>query len=392
MNNNLVEKYKNSLIGLVAASFLAFFIFGFSDVLKGTAIPEIIHTGNISYNTGGALIGAIYVGFFSGALISVALLKKLRAPVLVSAAAVLISAGLVFFSFSQSVILMFISAFLMGTGGGLIDVTAVLTIRMITEKSKIGGRFNLLTFFHGLGAILAPFFAGFILIKFSDWHKIYFFAGTAILLITIFIIFVIRRGLPRYPDESSEQISIKVNSKVLILGGLIMLYMAIEIGISGWIVEYGKTIVGLGMQKALFYLSLFFILITAGRFLSSLYVDALGLSLAVLINYAGVLILITLGLIFNGMSILIPISGIFMASIFPTTVALISNELGGSNIRIMGVFFATGGIGGIAGPWLIGLISKYFSLQTGFSLLAVFSLSAVILGAFYHKLGRGEAS
>ena len=166
--------------------------------------------------------------------------------------------------------------------------------------------------------------------------------------------------------------------------------MTLEAGISGWMVEYGRT-VGLGEQTALFYLSLFFILLTAGRFLSSFYVDRLGLQRSILVNFLVILVLVAGGSIFRKFFILIPCAGLFMAPIFPTTVALISHELGSSNIRVLGFFFAVAGLGGIFGPWMIGMLAKGFSLQTGLALLMVFAVCAVTVCALYRCVsGRGK--
>ena len=75
IENNSIKKFRST--GLVVASFLSFFIFGFSDVLKGTAIPEIIAETSFGYNTGGALIGFTYFGFFAGTLSSVFSAQKM---------------------------------------------------------------------------------------------------------------------------------------------------------------------------------------------------------------------------------------------------------------------------------------------------------------------------
>ena len=360
---------------------MAFFIFGFSDVLKGTAIPEIIAETSVGYNTGGALIGFTYFGFFAGTLGSVFVLKKRQAPELMGAAVIIACLGLSVFSLAANVGIMFIAAFLIGIGGGLIDVTANMTIRMSAEKTKLGRRLNQLAFFHGTGAIVSPMFAGLILSLTAQWRRIYFFAAVLTAVLVIIILALIKKAGMKVVEEE-EQDKLSINPSVALLGGVLFFYMTLEAGISGWMVEYGRTI-GLSNQIALFYLSLFFILLTAGRFLSSLYVDRLGLHKSILLNFTVILALVAGGITFKDFFILIPCAGFFMAPIFPTTVALISNELGSTNIRTLGFFFAVAGLGGIFGPWMIGMLAKSFSLQTGLALLMVFAICAITICSLY---------
>ena len=155
IENTSIKKFRST--GLVVASFLSFFIFGFSDVLKGTAIPEIIAETSFGYNTGGALIGLHISDSLPGPSVPF-FCSKMAAPVLMAVAVAAACSGLVLCSVEGQVFIMFAAAFLIGGGGGLIDVTANLTIRMISDRKRIGRRLNQLAFFHGGGAIVSPFF------------------------------------------------------------------------------------------------------------------------------------------------------------------------------------------------------------------------------------------
>ncbi len=367
--------------GILAAAFISFFIFGFSDVLKGSAIPEILKSTSIGYNTGGVLIGFTYFGFFSGTLGSVFLLKQISVVKLLGASTFIVCSGLWLFSLANSPILMFTSAFLTGAGGGLIDVTANNLIRISAKSSRIGRRLNQLAFFHGLGAIVSPLFAGVVLTQAADWHNLYLFAGIVTAVLSAAVMIFISRIKFIFPE--SEDVSISINPSIALLGGVLFFYMTLEAGISGWLVEYGRNVIGLNERDALAYLSLFFILLTAGRLLSSFYVDRIGLQRVIFLSFFMILILTFFSAVFKQMFFLVSCTGLFMASIFPTTVALISNELESSGSNMMGVFFAIAGAGGIFGPWMIGMLSDSHSLQVGFALLMVFSICALSVCLLY---------
>jgi fucose permease len=72
-----------------------------------------------------------------------------------------------------------------------------------------------------------------------------------------------------------------------------------------------------------------------------------------------------------------------MAPLFPTTVALLVGDLGMVGLRTTGVFFSIAGLGGLFGPWLIGLISRELSLRFGFGVLPIFALVFLVLTIIY---------
>jgi fucose permease len=71
----------------------------------------------------------------------------------------------------------------------------------------------------------------------------------------------------------------------------------------------------------------------------------------------------------------LPLSGLFFSIIFPTITAAVS-DLHVDNVgTILGLLFTCGGVGGMLGPWLIGIFSDWLGIQTGFGLIAVFLLA-----------------
>ena len=225
----------------------------------------------------------------------------------------------------------------------------------------------------------------------ASWRFVYVYAAIFCSLLAAVIIFLTGRKRKAEETENRTFAKLKVGPQVVLLGIILFFYMTLEAGISGWIVEYGRAVSGLNEASSLFYLSLFFILLTAGRFLSSFYVDKFGLNRSIMFNFVMVLLLVAGGTMYRNLTILIPVSGLFMAPIFPTTVALISNQLKSSNIRIMGIFFSIAGIGGVFGPWMIGLLAKGFSLQTGFALLMIFAICGLTVCALFICVGGKDS-
>ncbi|MDC7231697.1 MAG: MFS transporter, partial [Spirochaetales bacterium] len=184
-----------------------------------------------------------------------------------------------------------------------------------------------------------------------------------------------------YPVKIREAERDRINYKdksLIYLGFLLFFYMTMEAGIAGWIVEYYRTVLMESEALSLFSLSLFFILITAGRLVSSFYADRIGLDNTLLLNMAAAMGCLIIGTLFRQAAILIPCSGFFLATAFPSTVALLSKVLKTGNIRILGAFFSIGGLGGLAGPWLIGAFARQAGLDRAYLLLIPFSLCGVL--------------
>lgn len=368
-------KKSSSFNKLIVAASLAFFLFGFSDILKGSAVAEMIESFGASYTLGGAILGCTYAGFFTGTLSSVRLLRKYPVAKLLIAAIIFTTGGIFLFGCAATTAGIFIATFITGLGCGLIDVTANLVVRMATSENHMGRALNQLSFFHGFGAIVSPLFASIIMRFYADWHFMYRFA---FLLLMVLMVWIIRNVMKS--DFAFRMIYEPTETKkpwepqAFILSGFLFWYMTIEAGISGWLVAYARQTIGLPQAIASTYLSLFFIMLTLGRLISSHYVDRLGLLRAITLNVSVVFILISSAIVFPNMHIALPLTGLCMAPLFPTTVAILVQTLGASQLQTTGIFFSIAGLGGVIGPWIIGLVARNYSLRAGISLLSVFSI------------------
>lgn len=372
---------------LILAASVAFFIFGFSDILKGSAVAEMVLSLDVDYAIGGTILGTTYFGFFFGTLSSVFLLKKHSVAQILAVSVGIVTLGIGLFGFTNSLVLVLGATFITGVGCGLIDVSANLVVQVASPPERVGGALNQLSFFHGLGAIISPLFAAAVLAYSKDWHGIYRLA--AVVLIIGFLLVLKGVLSSKIPTTIANRSSSKVviSKRVLLLGGFLFWYMTIEAGISGWLIAYIRDI-GLSARIATTYLSLFFVMLTVGRFLSSRYVDRLGLLKTITIHLVSLLALLLLATLVPALHILFPLTGICMAPLFPTTVALLIEDLGEMGVHTTGVFFSIAGLGGLFGPWLIGLGMRVFSIQAGISLLNVFSLLFLVFIFLYMRQRR----
>lgn len=144
-------------------------------------------------------------------------------------------------------------------------------------------------------------------------------------------------------------------------------------GIATWIAEfYAAGAPGFAKNSAK-CLSLFYIGMTLGRIIGSIFVDRLGRRNSILFASAAASACILAGIFGpSALSICVAVSGAFCSIIFPTATAVISGFPEGDSGRIQGFYFACGGLGGMFGPWIMGIVSDCCGIKWGMVLGSVF--------------------
>jgi MFS transporter, FHS family, glucose/mannose:H+ symporter len=96
MQNNIV---KANVLLITAGCFLSFFVFGFTDNLKGPTLPAMIAEMGISYGTGGNIFFGIYFGFLITTLLSGILADRFGLKLVLILAGILLILGVSGYSY-----------------------------------------------------------------------------------------------------------------------------------------------------------------------------------------------------------------------------------------------------------------------------------------------------
>jgi fucose permease len=372
--------------GLTAAAFFAFFVFGFTDNLKGPVLPALLSGLQFSYSVGGALLFGIYLGFMAATLVTGLAADAWGLKAVLVFAGVSLALGTSGFGSFASPIWLTLSAAVLGFGLGSLELGCNALIVRLHPADK-GRYLNLMAVMHGLGSMLAPLYAGWMLSAGNAWRNVYLWSLAPIgLLLGSFTL----AHLPRGNQLGREAIDFSRLGKTAFEGKLpwyytaIGLYVAVELGIASWIVEFLQQARAQGVAQSTLYLSAFFGLIMLGRFLGSFFVERIGYLRAILVAGLGASACIALGVFGpEGFSILLPASGFLLSIIFPTITAAVSGFQHENLNSVLGLLFTFAGLGGIAGPWLVGVASDLAGIEFGFGLNLAFSLltaaSALVL-------------
>jgi len=326
-------------------------------------------------------IGAMLVFFISGKLIEkFGLIKLLFYGILYNALAL----TAVYFSINYYTLLA--AFFFLGSGITILNITSV-NLTSLSYSEKRGKMINLLHLFYGAGGIIAPYFVTLVLKLGFSWN--YSFLFSIILLLVIFFEFN-STSLPEI--ESGEKKIMKTTSellkdqKVILFSLIVFFQVGVEFSLVTWLAPFLKDVQGRTDLAVSFYLSLFFITFTLGRFLASFIVEKIGYYNYLIYTGGAAALLISLALIGgHNFTILIPLSGLFLAGQVPTLQASILDIFGSSGIKVVGFAQTAGMIGlTVLSNWIVGFINDFISIEAGFIFLVII-LALAMLITYYLK-------
>ncbi|MDO9300667.1 MAG: MFS transporter [Anaerolineales bacterium] len=383
---------KTTIFLLTAGCFLSFFVFGFTDNLKGPTLPAMLVELNISYGTGGNIFFGEYFGFLIATLITGILADRFGLKSVILLAGVFLGIGVGGYSFFQSAILLSGSLFVLGLGLGALELGPNAIIVSLHHERK-GLYLNLMAVLHGLGSLVAPLFAGWLLSLGVSWRVIY---RWDILLIALFVFIFIFLRFPK--AEEKAQLDFRHIPQIAFKGQLpwfyaaMTFYVATEIGMASWLVTFLQEIRHVPVTTSNQALSLFFAMMMIGRLLGGFFVHRIGYLRSILIMTIGGILCIVAGLFGpKEVTFLLPTTGFFLSIIFPTITAAVSDTHTKNANTILGVLFTFAGLGGVIGPWVIAWGSDLFGLQVGFSIIILFiSILLISIIILTQRISNGQ--
>jgi len=381
-----IKPSKTTIFLLTAGCFLAFFVFGFTDNLKGPTLPAMLAELNFSYGTGGNIFFGEYLGFLIATLITGILADRFGLKSVIILAGVFLGIGVGGYSFFQSAILLSGSLFILGMGLGALELGPNAIIVSLHHEHK-GLYLNLMAVLHGLGSLIAPLIAGWLLSISVSWRVIY---RWDILLIALFVIIFIFLRFPK--AEEKAQLDFRHIPQIAFKGELpwfyvaITFYVAAEIGMASWLVTFLQEFRDAPVATSSQSLSLFFAMMMIGRLIGGFFVHRIGYLRSIFFMTIGGILCIITGLFGpKETAFLLPFTGFFLSIVFPTITAAVSDTHTENGNTILGVLFTFAGLGGVIGPWVTAWGSDLFGLQAGFSLNIVFMMILVISVAILTK-------
>lgn len=366
---------------LLALIYLAFISLGLPDSLLGAGWPTMYGELGVPVSYMGIVSMVISGGTIVSSLMSDRLTRKFGARV-VTVVSVFLTAGALFgFSFSDRFWMLILFSVPYGLGAGAIDAALNNYIALHYSARPM----SWLHCFWGVGAIVSPFIMSYALTS-STWNdgcRIvgYIQLGIAALLLVTLPVWKINSKKTDAVEQKSIGLigALKIKGVPFILIGFFA-YCAAEATAMQWASTYFVEVKHISEAQAAQFASLFYIGITAGRFLSGFVSAKIGDRRMIVIGAS----VLTLGIIL----LVIPVTaaelslagfviiGLGCAPIYPSIIHSTPANFGAENSgAIIGIQMACAYVGSTFMPPLFGLIGS----ATDFAILPLYLIVFVVL-------------
>jgi len=361
---------------LLILTYLAFIGLGLPESLLGVALPAIQSEWGISLDSAGLIYSIIIGSTIVSNFLSGYIIKKVGTGKILFISFLMTGCALLGFSFAPSYMWFVIFSVPLGFGAGIINV-ALNNYVALHFKSR---HMNWLHSFWGIGATLGPIVMAASLGVSLSWRTGY----RTVSIIQLSFAFLLLLSLPLWSKhksiKSKDSIVHNVSDGIVkvfdrnifrmkgILYALFtfVFYTVADLSIRLWGSSYLVQIKGLSINKAAFWIAVYYGSITVGRFIlgfASFKVSNPGLiRIGISTSLLGTL-LFFLPLPSNLAIIPFIILGLGLSPILPAMMHETPNRFGAEKSQaIIGYQLACGSIGGAFFPPLIGVIMKNIAM------------------------------
>ncbi len=368
---------------LLFVTYIAFIGLGLPDAILGSAWPSMYEGMGVPIGFAGIVTMITACSTIISSLYCDKLISKFGTQYVTVISVLITATALIGFSFSSEFYHLCILAVPLGLGAGAVD--AALNNFVANRYKAI--HMNWLHSFWGVGAMTGPLIMSYFLTKgyiFQDGFRAVAFIQFGIVLILLLSL-PLWRKLSSSSNEKENNVKYKVISKkeILKLPGAkpaliaFFSYCSIEATTGFWASTYVVNVYGISAGEAARWASLFYIGITAGRFLSGLV--SLKLSNRKLI-FIG-LFIIGCGIILTPMGenfgvIGLVLTGLGCAPIYPSLLHETPNNFGTEYSQsIMGFQMAVAYVGSTFMPPIFGMLAS----KIGYNIMPIFTGTVLIL-------------
>lgn len=379
---------------LLAIIYLAFISLGLPDALLGSAWPTMSHDIGAQISWAGGISMVISAGTIVSALLSDRMTKRFGAGKVTFVSVALTALALLGFSFAPNYIVLILLAIPYGLGAGGVDAALNNYVALHYESRHM----SWLHCMWGIGASAGPYVMGFALSHGFGWSAGYQYIAIVQVILTV-ILFI---SLPLWNNRTAHKLqkSIQISkeysktlsfAEVLRIPGakniLIMFfcYCAIEQTAGLWASSYMVLYGSVSRVVAAGWASLFYVGITAGRFISGFltmrFNDENMIRLGQLVMILGILVLLLS--LPNHIALVagFVIIGLGCAPIYPCVIHSTPHYFGADKSQaIVGMQMASAYIGSMLMPAIFGFIGQNVSM----SLLPVYLIILLSIMAFMH--------
>jgi fucose permease len=347
--------------------------------IVGPALPGVRATFGLTLGEAGLLALANSLGYiisgFAGGLLADRWDRRLI--LLIGSAAMAV--GAVAFMLAPLWPLLLLGTAIVGVGVGTVDAPGNALINQHSGRWR-GADLNLAHGYFGVGAIVGPLLAGWLLAIGLSWRWL---AAPAFLASLALIGLAWSLRLPPRRDGAGPariDWSILRQPLVGLLALALCLYVGVELMVGAWAFSHLQTAFDAGAGVAGLATALYWGGLTLGRFVMGTVGSRIGPHALIVGNAVGSALALTLFVAAPTLPLAIAglaLIGLSLANVFPAVVAIVGAAFPHAGGAATGVLVAAGGLGGALFPWLTGVVAERFGL--GAALAGGLALLAALL-------------
>lgn len=354
----------------------------------GPFLPEIARTVHLPVERVGLIVSAGSAGYFVSVLIAGEINQRLSAQKVLVGAMVLFTAGLAGLAFARGLAGLLGAGVLIGLANGGIDIGANALIVEL-NRERLASALNYLHVLFGVGALLGPLIVSAAFATHVSYWWI--FGGGAIGCAAIAYRLRTTAAIEVQTEPASGGGFVAMLSRPVIwaISAVMFLYVGAEIGIGTWLFLYLRMAGALSPMLASSGVSIYWLGLVCGRFSGGRIGHRLAIPLFTMMSCvlsAVALVILIVAPTMSGLAALAMfLIGFGFGPVFPNMIASGAARFPSEVGRMTSIVVAGAALGGIAGPWIMGVaitgVSARASMEVALAATVVMGALALTLRA-----------
>lgn len=254
---------------LHAAAYLALFCVGVYAATFGPALPFIASDLNISLDTAGLILTALFVGSISASAAVATVLHGRDTRKLCLAGLACATAGLLLIGIAPDWQVAFLGGVVLGIGDGLMVAATHVLLPLTSDDAP--SAINKLNLYFAFGAVAGPIWAGAVLTTTGERWIVY--AGVAAVAAAAFVLTLAADVAVHHPIAAPGAGSFRLpgHPTAWVMGAVLFLYVGAEFGLGSWVSSYAREAAEASVMTGALMSAGYWAALALGRVLSGLY-------------------------------------------------------------------------------------------------------------------------
>lgn len=365
---------------LFPAACAGMFLFGLGMISLGSMLPTLTSKFALSEMEAGSLASLLPFGIVAGSLVFGPVVDRYGYKMLLSVSTLLVALGLELIASAGSVLVVQVSVFIIGLGGGSLNGATNALVADISEGTR-GASLSLLGVFFGIGALGMPAVLG-LLARFYAQETIIAWIGAFVILVALLFLSI------RFPSPKQQQgfplakgLSLLKDMTLILFGFILFFQSGMEGMMNTWTTTYLLEEVHATQEQALFALSCLVAGLTAARLVLSRVLRLLSPWSALFISVG----LITAGgiMLWSAEAYAVALTGLAIvgvgfAAVFPVVLGAIGDAYASLSGTAFGIALVIALVGNTILNYLVGVVAQSYGIEH-FPAIVIASLACMTL-------------